>query len=74
MTFGRLLKATRENRGMTQEEFARQAFVSLRAVQSWEQQWRLPRLPTIPKIARALRLPEKQVSQFVTLSTYKRVG
>ncbi len=73
MTFGRLVKVTRQSRGWTQEELAHRAFVSLRAVQSWEQQWRLPKLPTIPKVAKALRLPVHQLSQLVTLSAYKRV-
>lgn len=74
MTFGHLIKSVRESQGMTQEELAEQVYISLKAVQSWEQEWRLPRLPMIPKIARALRMPTERLLQFVVLPAEKRVG
>jgi len=74
MTFGHLLKTARKRRGLTQEELADRVFVSIKTVQFWEQRRRLPRLPIIPKIARALQMPTKRLLQFVALSTQKRVG
>ena len=74
MTLGQFIKTTRAQRGMTQEELAKKLFVSPRSVQSWEQQWRIPRLPTLSKLARTLQVPPNRLLQFVTLSDHKRVG
>ena len=74
MTFGSLIQSARKRRKMTQEQLAARVFVSLKTVQFWEQRRRLPRLPTIPKLAKALRTPEKRLLQFVVLSTHKRAG
>ncbi|MBI4227717.1 MAG: helix-turn-helix transcriptional regulator [Candidatus Omnitrophica bacterium] len=61
MKFGDLLKRLRQDRRMRQVDLARRARVSLKAVKSWEQHWRLPHMMTIPKLAKALGLPPEQL-------------
>ena len=75
MTFGRLLKRLRHDRHMTQADLAAKAHVSLKAVKSWEQHWRLPHMMTIPKIAKALDLsPEQLGLRLWSCRSGKRVG
>jgi transcriptional regulator with XRE-family HTH domain len=60
-----MLKALREEMGLTQEALAERAGLSLRSLQGWEQGRRLPRVNVLPQLARALGVPLERLVQGV---------
>jgi transcriptional regulator with XRE-family HTH domain len=54
MGFGTQLRTAREQAGLSQQELADKAGISVDSVQNWEQGRTRPRLPALGKLAQAL--------------------
>jgi transcriptional regulator with XRE-family HTH domain len=54
MSFGETVRLLRQKAGLTQLDLAQKAGLSLRSVQNWEQDHRIPRLATLLALANAL--------------------
>jgi transcriptional regulator with XRE-family HTH domain len=52
-----MLKAMREKKGLTQPALAELAGVPLTSLRNWEQGHRMPRVDTLPQLAKALGVP-----------------
>jgi transcriptional regulator with XRE-family HTH domain len=65
MTFGERLRQLREAAGLSQEQLAKRAAISVDSVQNWEQDRTRPRLEFLPRLAQALSvtMDELLVSQ-----------
>ncbi len=67
MGFGLMLKTLREKAGLTQEKLAKQAGLSLRSIQNWEQGHRTPRAQIVLALARAIGVPVEKLLTEITL-------
>jgi len=54
MGFGIQLRAARERAGLSQQELADKAGISIDSIQNWEQERTRPRLPALGKLAQTL--------------------
>ena len=54
MRFADMLREARERAGLTQQALAERTGLPLRSIQNWEQGHRVPRLPVLLALARAL--------------------
>lgn len=54
MGFGDQLRTARERAGLSQQELAEKAGISVDSIQNWEQGRTRPRLPALGKLAQAL--------------------
>jgi transcriptional regulator with XRE-family HTH domain len=56
-----MLKEARERKGLSQSALAEKAGLPLRSLQNWEQGRRVPRLPEVVKLAKAVGAPLDQL-------------
>jgi transcriptional regulator with XRE-family HTH domain len=61
MRFTDMLKEAREAKGLSQSALAEKAGLPLRSLQNWEQGRRVPRLPEVVKLAKAVGAPLDQL-------------
>jgi transcriptional regulator with XRE-family HTH domain len=61
MGFTDMLKEAREKKGLSQSALAAKAGLPLRSLQNWEQGRRVPRLPEVVKLAKAVDTPLDQL-------------
>ena len=59
--FSETLKAARRRANLTQKALAERTRLPLRSLLNWEQGRRLPRLDTVRRLAKALRLPPAEL-------------
>jgi predicted ATPase/transcriptional regulator with XRE-family HTH domain/Tfp pilus assembly protein PilF len=74
VTFGELLKRYREDAGLTQEELAERAEMSVRGVIYLERGARHPHPPTIVRLADALGLAERERAALAAAARQDRIG
>ena len=73
MTFGSCFRELRKKRGLTQEQAAETAGISLRTVIYWEKDGRVPRLPELQMALAALRASEAETNACLRLLRAPRV-
>ncbi len=73
INFGRVIKAHRMRRGLTQEALARKADITVTYLSKVENARKEPSLPLLRKLCRLLRLPEEILFwEAVEVSSYLR--